>query len=218
MTGERTIAKARAESLWTPLEQIRSRGMAIDYVSAVRHLRETGEQLTVSELIYLQQRIGEDGGPFAIPQSVAQFFSHLIGYRRCGRILDPSGGFGLLGAWLAGTLPVERVDVISSRASIVDIVTPLNLKTLRIHVGTLGGAAADLDSQYDAIVASPPVGLRSEKRSVWIDGDQCDLVDDPSRLLIAELAPRLTSEGFLAFVVTPTFARPVVPSRQVRVP
>ena len=205
MKTDTTISKEREQALWKLLDKSRGRG-PLGFLPVVRALRGKGEQLDVSELMYFQERSGDYGGPFIVPLSVAQLFSQLVDSRQCGSVLDPAGGHGLLGAWLAESLPVQRIDVISRLPESEEVTHPLNLESLTLHVGTLSDIESQLAAHYDAIVASGPVGLKRETRTYETAGGKIELSDDPSCLLIADVADRLSHGGFLAFVMAPRFA------------
>jgi len=200
-----TISKERAKLLWELMDQSRGNS-SLSFLTAVHALRKAGEQLNVSELIFIQELVGDIGGPSALPNSVARFFSQLVGSRNCKSVLDPAGSNGLLGAWLSGHLPLQRIDVISRLSRCDEITQPLGLKSLIHHVGTINDKELQLAKQYDAIVACGPVGLKRETRTYGSGVDEIELCDDPACLLIADVADRLSLSGFIASVMAPRFA------------
>lgn len=205
MRNNSAISTQREQELWDTIGKARGK-FPMTFLSIVRYLQKHGQQLSIIELMYIQQRFGDQGGPFVVPSSVAQFFSQLVGSRRCGSVLDPAGGYGLLGASLAESLPAQRIDVISHLPESEEVTHPLNLESLTLHVGTLSDIGLQLAAQYDAIVASGPVGLKRETRTYETAGGKIELSDDPSCLLIADVADRLSPDGFIAFVMAPRFA------------
>ena len=112
MKNNSPIDKQREKELWSLLDKFRGE-VPMDFLSVVSYLREHGQQLSIAELLYIQQRFSRHGGPFVVPSSVAQFFSLLIESRRCNCVLNPAGGFGLLGAWIADGAPTLSVDPVS---------------------------------------------------------------------------------------------------------
>jgi len=204
MKTDTTISKEREQSLWRRLDETRDQG-PLGFLSIVRYLRYKGEQLSLSELVYIQQRVGDRGGPFVVPPSVAQFFGHLINLRESKIVLDPAGSFGLLGAWLAETLTVQRIDIVTPLCEAKDLIAPLNLRSVTLHVGTWSDTKARLAPDYDAIVASGPVGLKQESRTYETEDGPVELRDDASCLLIADVSKHLRPDGFLALVMAPAF-------------
>ena len=201
MKGDTTISKERVQILWRRLDKARGQ-VPMEFLPLVRYLREKGEPLSVAELMDIQQRIGDYGGPFVVPLSVAQFFGTLINSRQCSSVLNPAGGFGLLGAWLAQSLPAMRIDVVSPIAEAREVISPRNLDSLSLYIGSLSEVKADLAQHYDAIIASGPVALKSETRT-YQTGTKS--IDDPSCFLIVDVSDRLGPEGFIAVVMAPKF-------------
>ena len=176
-----------------------------EFLPVVRHLRSQGERLDLPELMYLQERMGDHAGPFVVPESVMRFFELLIKERDCEHVLDPAGGYGLLGAWLAANAVAPRVDVFSELTESEEITDPLNLASLKHNVGIFSDNTALLASEYDAIVTSGPVGLRMERRTYETTAGAIELTDDPACLRVADVAGHLSQNGFIAFVMTPRF-------------
>ena len=214
MKTDTGIIKNREQALWELIDEARGKA-SMRFIPLVRYLRQCGEQLSVSELMYLQQRTPTFDGSFGVPPSVAHFFLCLIDHWQARSILDPFGGLGILGAWLADNLPDTRVDIASPYPDSRELVTPLNLENLSLHFGSPSDVAGTLPGQYDAIFSIPPINGRIEKRVYSVSGGQVELADDPAHLLLADSAALLGRAGFLAFVVAPRFAWETKP-RSVR--
>lgn len=177
-----------------------------DFASAVRQLREQGRQLDLMDLMVLQGRVrGRVWGELHLPESVARFFGLLVSARRSARVLDPDGGTGLLGAWIAAVGVARRVDVVSDLAFSEELTGPLDLPSLRLHVGTLSDTQSSLSAAYDAIVCDGPLVTRPERRSYDTPAGSVELVGDPASFRIADLAGRLAEDGFMAMVMAPKF-------------
>ena len=205
MTTDTLIDAQREQALWRALESARGQ-VRLEFLPIVRQLRSQGERLGLPELMYLQERIGGRTGPFGVPGSVARLFGLLIKARDCKYVLDPDGGYGLLGAWLAANAVAQRVDVVSQLNESDEITDPLNLAAFAHNIGTCSDNAALLAPEYDAIVNSDPVVLRKERRTYETSAGLIELADDPACMRVADVAGRLSKDGFIAFVVPPRFA------------
>ncbi len=205
MKSNATIDKQRGQELWNLLDKARGE-FPMEFLSVVSYLQEHGQKLSIAELMYLQQRVGDQGGTFVVPPSVAQFFSLLIESSRCDRVLNPAGGFGLLGAWVADGAPTLSIDVVSRFPEAANVIAPLDLNNLVFHAGAINETQDQLADTYDAIVASGPIGLRRESRNFETDAGKVELHDDPTNLLIADVAKRLSPDGFMATVVSHQFS------------
>ena len=198
------ISKQRVQELWDMIDKSRGE-VPMEFLSVVSYLRKHGQQLSIPELMYIQQQIGDQGGPFVVPSSVAQFFSLLIESRRCHRVLNPVGGCGLLGAWIADKDPTLSIDVVIRFPEAANIIAPLELEALILHTGALNELQDQLNS-YDAIVASGPIGLPRKCRTYETITGKVELKDDPTCLLIADVSERLNPDGFIASVVSHRFS------------
>ena len=202
-----SISKDRERILWDHIEKFREDGRILNFPSIIESLRETGEQLNIHDLMFIQEHIFNRRGEFVLPLSVASFFSQLTGSRPCKSVLDPAGGNGLLGAWLAENSPIDRMDVVSLYAEGIEIIQALDIKSLTLQTGTVDTVGPKLVDTYDAIVSlNIPIGQPREKKTYEIGDESIELRDDPSCLLIADVADRLSSDGFLAFVMPSRFA------------
>jgi len=200
------ISEERKREIWSALDAARDR-TPMHFLPMVRSLRAQGLQLDVIDLVYVQQRTSAWHGPLALPIPVATLYSHLIGSRECVKVLVLAGDVGLLGAWLAAHGSAQHIDAVTRYVDARELVAPLELPSLKLHIGTVDEVRAQLAPAYDAIVATPPVGLKRERRTLQASAGQIELRDDPSSLLIAEVAEWVSPEGFLAFVMAPRFAR-----------
>ena len=203
MTANRKLDKNR---VWRMLEEARASRGELRFIPLLRHLREQGQQFDIAELFFLEESLGSRWKESGTPHSVATFLGHLAQSRQSDRILDPAGSVGLLGAWLATDPSVHRVDVISRLVAATEVTTPLELKSLEVHIGSVADAAPTLEKRYDAILTSGPVGLDRESRTYKTPTGEIDLSDDAACLLIADVADRVGPDGFLAVVVAPRFA------------
>lgn len=200
------ISEDREKELWSLLDQYRGTHRML-FLPAIRWLREQGEQLEVSEMLYIQQQFGLNQGPLVLPFSVVQFYNQLLYSRKASRVLDPTGGCGLLGAWLSSNEHVQQMDVVSRDADAKELISPLDLPSLTLHIGNIADEREKLAAKYDAIVSIPCIGIKSQYQTFQtIDGDKIELNDEPSSLLIAEVADLLDQDGILAFLVSPKFA------------
>jgi len=199
------ITEDREKKLWNLLDQYRCT-YRMDFLPAIRWLREQGEQLDVSDILYLQQRFGLNHGCLSLPFSVARFYSQLLYSRKASRVLDPTGAEGLLGAWLSLKEYIQEIDVVISNADAEELISPLDLPSLTLHIGNVASVREKLAAKYDAIVSIPPIGMRSQHQTFQtIDGSKIELDDEPSLLLIANMADFLAQDGMLAFIVSPRF-------------
>jgi len=205
MTTDTLIDAQREQALWRALESARGQ-VPLEFLPIVRQLRSQGERLDLPELMYLQERIGDRAGSFVVPGSVARFFGLLIKARDCKHVLDPAGGYGLLGAWLAVNAVAPRVDVVSQLSASDEVTSPLNLASLTHNIGPCSDDTALLAPEYDAIVTSGPVGLHKERRRYETSAGLIELADDPACLRVADVAGRMSPDGFIAFVMPPRFA------------
>lgn len=173
----------------------------------VHWLREQGEQLDVSDILYLQQRLGGHRDPLVLPFSVARFYDKLLYSRKASRVLEPTGRLGLLGTWLSLNEYVQQMDVVSINADADELISPLDLPSLRLHIGNIANEKEKLSSEYDAIVSILSIGGRLHNwTSCTTDGVEIELKDETSFLIIAEVADLLAEDGMLAFVMPPRFA------------
>lgn len=201
--------QTRDEFLRQILDEARRGGTSRNLLTLVQHLRERGERLAASELLYLQERLTSCYAHPGVPVSAARFFlsllEDLLEDRRGGNLLDPFGGIGLLGAWLAENLPHQHLKVIAQFSEASELVLPLELTNLSLELGSIQEVASRLPSQYDAIVSIPPINRPREKRRYSVAGKQLELVDDPSLLMITDLVGWLKPKGFFGLVVAPRF-------------
>jgi len=196
----------REKILWQILDEVRGKVDSRDFLRLVRRFRECSVELTISELMYLYERTTDGSGTIAVPQLVAQFFQFLLEGRNLSILLDPFGGFGLLGTWLAHNLPDRHIDIVTTLADAQELIQPLKNANLTVHIGTTKNVTETVTDEYDAIVSIPPINRSKERRSYEVAGTQVNLNDDPSLLAIADLASHLGPNGFFAFVVAPRFA------------
>lgn len=201
MNHDGTIGKHREKYLWKMLDKARGE-VPMEFLPVVNYLRAQGENLGIDDQMHLQQWFGEGD----VTASVAQFFSYLIGARRCSRVLNPAKNLGLLGAWIADRDPTLSVDVVSRYNAATDVIAPLDLKGLTLHVGSLNETQHQLSDSYDAVVASGPISLRRERRTYETATGNVELSDEPACLLIVDISERLSLDGFIAVVVSPRFS------------
>jgi len=123
-----SVEKGRQRELWRHIiEAQRGEGLH-DFPAIVRYMRKDGEKMTVPELMYIQGRLSVrdrlSGLPETVPLSVAQFFFSFLQNRPGTRILDPYGGYGLLGGGLAAGLEHWDVDIITHLSDAGEIIEP----------------------------------------------------------------------------------------------
>lgn len=201
------IDREREKALWQILQQARGLLRSKDFLSLAQYLQEQGEKLSDSDLMYLLARSADRSNALStVPFSVAQFYHLLLESQHSTNILDPFGGFGLLGASLAEKNANRTIDIVTHLNDAQDLIGRLKLPNLRFHVGMIEDSVGTLANKYDAIVSIPPISFRNQHRSYFPDGTEIVLSDEPSLLVIADLATHLSPNGFFALVVPPRFA------------
>ena len=127
---------------------------------------------------------------------MASFITKLLQVKGATRVLDPLGGNGLLGAYIAETLPLERVDILSIDEDSEVLLRPLNLSNLSLHlIERIRGAESHLADQYDAIVSLPPIGTKATELTIESSVEPIELNDCTSLLVMAYMESRLSQSG-----------------------
>jgi|GEM_PF-1961131 hypothetical protein len=197
----------REKYLWGRLNEVQGDEFWMSFVNTIIKVREGGDKLSASELVLLQKGCVEPYGTLGVPLAVASFITKLLQVKGATRVLDPLGGNGLLGAYIAETLPLERVDILSIDEDSEVLLRPLNLSNLSLHlIERIRGAESHLADQYDAIVSLPPIGTKATELTIESSVEPIELNDCTSLLVMAYMESRLSQSGIITFLVPPRFA------------
>lgn len=199
-----SISEERKRTLYELVSGLREH-MPMSFLPLIRWLREHGEHLDIGELIYLQQRMGFRN-EWTLPIPVASFYSKLINSRKSSKILDPSGGLGMLAALLTKNDHVQQMDAVTKLEDAEELITPLELQPLTVHIGDIRDIKKSIGTQYDAIVSIPPIVSQEHNQTVkTIDGTKIELHDVESSFLVVEVAELLSQNGFIALILPLSF-------------
>jgi len=143
---------------------------------------------------------------FFFPVQVAEFISELASSAFPKRMLDPWAGMGVLAAVTASKVNAEKFDAIIVNEEVAELAQMDHLND-SVEISVADGLLwlRNHNGIYDAIVSSPPFGMRTQASVNNAHEGNGKLKGDYSHLLLHESCKKLNQSGLAAFVLTQSF-------------
>jgi len=190
------------QKLWNLLDAQRGREQ-ISVPLVIRTASEHGLALTPKDIWEVSGWVGKGGGEWICPPLVLDFIAALLSEHKVTSLIDPWVGYGtLLRTAVETSKPSRFIGGHPSHDSldVARLVLPEG-ESGEYRIGGCEGAALGEGEEFDAVVCTPPFGVRSPPFS--IDGQE--LRDDGGNELLLRAALRLAPTGISTFVVSPSF-------------
>ena len=178
--------EAAKKELFSALDAARRSGRILNPAEIAQYAREAGLELTESlALLRKYPRHNFRGAESALETALALLVCSLASGQNASQVLEYTADERLLVSDLAAAGGIE-ISVFSRDAQFADVLSVLLADTsVTVSAGTPVLAA---DSQFDAIICAPPIGLRS-------NGD-----DGFGSELVSALAPNLSDDGLFCWI------------------
>lgn len=154
----------------------------------------------------LEVTAGDDrrAGPFVPPRLMSDFVAAYLADHAVSYLLDPWATSGVLADEVGRALGCQVTAITPNRdqAAIAEAAGPGTAEWL---VGEPRQVVANLDREYDAIVAAPPFSLPPGRQRYEVAGETIDVADHQERLLLLAALERLAPGGEAIFLVPDGF-------------
>ena len=189
---------------WQRADEVRGRAGSPDALRLVRNALAHDRRLDWRALAAVT-RYGE--APIADPQVIAEFALAYTSDRPRSRVLDPWAGLGVTLAALDAGERVESAVAIEINQAVHDLardVTPSGRTDWRL--GDAAEVLPGLESNFDLIVGSPPIGLPSTR--LRASDPPLDLRASATYTMLVQAALRLARDGAMIVVLPEGFFHP----------